>query len=252
MKKNKVFICGAGPGDPGLITVKGMNLIKNCDVVFYDRLVDKKIIDEIPENSEKIFVGRSVGDSPGHQDYTNRLMVTYARKGKKVLRLKGGDPFVFGRGAEEAEFLFNHDIKFEIVPGVTSAIGAAAYAGIPLTHRLFASSVVIVTGHEDPAKGEPTVNWGKIALAADTIVVLMGIETLPRIVSFLIKSGLRSDTNVAIIENATTIKHREIIGNLGNIVRKAENAKVKSPAVIIIGKVVTLQKKLGWFYKHYR
>jgi uroporphyrin-III C-methyltransferase len=250
MKANKVFICGAGPGDPGLITVKGMNLIKNCDVVFYDRLVDKRIIDEIPTKSEKIFVGRSAGDSPAHQDHTNRLMVNYARKGKKVIRLKGGDPFVFGRGAEEAEYLFKHDIKFEIVPGITSAIGASAYSGIPLTHRLFASSVAIVTGHEDPAKGEPTVDWGKIALAADTIVILMGIETLPRIISILMKSGLRTDTNVAVIENATTAKHREITGNLGNIVRKVENSKVKSPAIIIIGKVVTLQKKLGWFNKH--
>lgn len=246
MRMSKVFICGAGPGDPGLITVKAMELLKNCDVVFYDRLVSKEIIDQIPSKSERIFVGRSVGDAATHQDHTNKLMVAHANKGRRVLRLKGGDPFIFGRGAEEAEYLFKHNVKFEIVPGITSAIGSAAYAGIPLTHRRFSSSVAIVTGHEDPSKNEPSVNWGDLALAVDTLVILMGIEQLSQISCILINSGMKKSTEVAIIENGTTKKQREIIGNLGNIVRKAQSAKIEPPAIIIIGKVVSLQKKLAW------
>ncbi|HET7148295.1 MAG TPA: uroporphyrinogen-III C-methyltransferase [Candidatus Nitrosopolaris sp.] len=246
MKTNKVFICGAGPGDPELITVKAMKLLRSCDVVFYDRLVSKEIIDQIPSKSETIFVGRSVGDAASDQDYTNKLMVVHAKNGKSVLRLKGGDPFIFGRGAEEAEYLFKNNVKFEIVPGITSAIGSAAYAGIPLTHRRFASSVAIVTGHEDPSKKEPNVNWNELAFAVDTLVILMGVEQLSRIVSNLIKSGMKKSTEVAIIENGTTRKQREITGNLGNIVRKARTSKMKAPAVIIFGKVVSLHKKLAW------
>ncbi len=247
--KNKVFICGAGPGDPGLITVKAMKLIKNCDVVFYDRLVSKEIIDQIPSQSERIFVGRSVGDAATHQDHTNKLMVAHANKGRRVLRLKGGDPFIFGRGGEEAEYLFKHKVKFEIVPGITSAIGSAAYAGIPLTHRHFSSSVAIVTGHEDPTKNESSVKWSNLALSVDTLVILMGIEQLSQISSTLINSGMKKSTKVAIIENGTTKKQREIVGNLGNIVRKAQSAKIAPPAIIIIGNVVSLQKKLAWLNK---
>ena len=176
MKRNKVFICGAGPGDPGLITVKAMELIKNSDVVFYDRLVSKEIIDQIPSNSERIFVGRSVGDAATHQDHTNKMMVAHANEGRRVLRLKGGDPFIFGRGAEEAEYLIKHNVEFEIVPGITSAIGSAAYAGIPLTHRRISSSVAIVTGHEDPSKKGPSVHWSNLGVAVNTLVILMGIE----------------------------------------------------------------------------
>jgi uroporphyrin-III C-methyltransferase len=151
-KKGKVFICGAGPGDPKLITIRAMEVLNKCDVVLYDRLVCKELIDQIPGKSEKTYVGRSIGDSTAHQDITNDLMVDHAKNGKTVVRLKGGDPFIFGRGAEEAEYLFKHNIEFEIIPGITSAIGSAAYAGIPLTHRRFASSVIVVTGHEDPKK----------------------------------------------------------------------------------------------------
>jgi uroporphyrin-III C-methyltransferase len=247
--KNKVFICGAGPGDPGLITVKAMKLIRNCDVVFYDRLVSKEIIDQIPSQSERIFVGRSVGDAATHQDHTNKLMVAHANKGRRVLRLKGGDPFIFGRGGEEAEYLFKHKVKFEIVPGITSAIGSAVYAGIPLTHRHFSSSVAIVTGSEDPRKNESSVKWNNLALSVDTLVILMGIERLSQIRSTLINSGMKKSTKVAIIENGTTKKQREIVGNLGNIVRKAQSAKIAPPAIIIIGKVVSLQKKLAWLNK---
>ncbi|MDQ4102038.1 MAG: uroporphyrinogen-III C-methyltransferase, partial [Thermoproteota archaeon] len=175
MKNGKVFICGAGPGDPKLMTLRAMELLKTCDIILYDRLVGKEIIDQIPAGSEKAYVGRMVGDPDTHQDKTNELMTRYAKKGKDVLRLKGGDPFIFGRGAEEAEYLIEHGIGFEIVPGITSSIASPAYAGIPLTHRRYSSSVAIVTGHEDEKKNKLVVRWDKLAGAVDTIVILMGI-----------------------------------------------------------------------------
>lgn len=248
-KKGKVFICGAGPGDPKLITIRAIEALNNCDVVLYDRLVCKEIIDQIPVKSEKIYVGRSIGDSTTHQDITNDLMVKYAKSGKRVVRLKGGDPFIFGRGAEEAEFLFKNNIQFEIIPGITSAIGSAAYAGIPLTHRRFASSIAIVTGHEDPKKRESTVKWDTLAKTVNTIVILMGVEKLEYISHKLIKAGMSKESDVAIIENGTTKKQRIVKGNLSNIVEKAQEKEMKSPAIIIIGKVVSLQEKLAWFNK---
>jgi uroporphyrin-III C-methyltransferase len=245
----KVFLCGAGPGDPKLITVKAMELLKDCDVVLYDRLVSKDIINQIPAQSEKIYVGREVGDSTSHQDNTNIQMVRLAKEGKKVLRLKGGDPFIFGRGGEEAEFLFQNGVQFEIIPGISSAIAAAAYAGIPLTHRQFASSLAIVTGHEDGNKADSIVKWDRLANAADTIVILMGIESLEKICYSLINAGMSINTEIAIIESATLKTQRVISGNLMNILRKAEDSRIKPPAIIIIGKVVTLCKKIAWFGK---
>src|SRR5690606_35209694 len=209
MKKNKsgkVFICGAGPGDPKLITVRAMELLKTCDVVLYDRLVARELVDQIPASTEKVYVGRAVGDPTTHQDKTNELMAEYAKEGKQVLRLKGGDPFIFGRGAEEAEYLLKLGTEFEIVPGITSAIASPAYAGIPLTHRRHSSSVAIVTGHEDPEKDEPVVKWDKLAGAVDTIVVLMGIGQLDQISNELVKSGMKEDTPVAIVVSGTTEK----------------------------------------------
>jgi uroporphyrin-III C-methyltransferase len=152
MRSGIVFICGAGPGDPKLMSVRAMELLKSCNLVLYDRLVSKDIIDQISIKSVKIGVGSGIGELSTRQDNINKLMVKYAKRGKRVLRLKGGDPFIFGRGAEEAEYLDKHNVKFEIIPGITSALGSAAYAGIPLTHRRFASSVIVVTGHEDPKK----------------------------------------------------------------------------------------------------
>jgi uroporphyrin-III C-methyltransferase len=245
----KVFLCGAGPGDPKLITVKAVELMKACDVVLYDRLVSKDIINQIPAKSEKIYVGRAVGNSTTHQDNTNVQMVKLAKEGKKVLRLKGGDPFIFGRGGEEAEFLYQNGVQFEIVPGISSATGAAAYAGIPLTHRQYASSLAIVTGHEDDNKTESIVKWHKLANAADTVVILMGIENLERICYNLINSGMSTNTEIAIIENATLKTQRVVSGTLDDIIRKAKDSGVKPPAIIIIGKVVTLCKKIAWFGK---
>jgi uroporphyrin-III C-methyltransferase len=251
MKKSittgKVFICGAGPGDPKLITLKAIELLKTCGVVLYDRLVSEEIIAQIPPTSKKIYVGRATGDSTNHQDKTNDLMVRYANRGEKVLRLKGGDPFIFGRGGEEAEYLFQHNIKFEIIPGITSAIGSAVYAGIPLTHRQFSSSIAIVTGHESLHKDQRIVKWEKLANAVDTIVIMMGIGQLKQISSTLIKAGMNKNTQVAIVENGTTKKQRLVKGTLGNIVNKSNEAQIQPPAIIMIGKVISLQDKLAWY-----
>jgi uroporphyrin-III C-methyltransferase len=247
MKRGKVFICGAGPGDPKLMTLRGMELLKRCDIVLYDRLVGKEIIDQIPKGSEKVYVGRKVGDPTTHQDSTNELMVKYAKKGKDVLRLKGGDPFIFGRGAEEAEYLLKHGIEFEIVPGITSSIASPAYAGIPLTHRRYSSSVAIVTGHEDAKKDKLVVRWDKLAGAVDTIVILMGIAELDQISHNLINAGMKKSSKVAIVANGTTDKQRVITGTLGTIAKLTKKADIRPPAVIVIGQVAGLSNKLDWF-----
>ena len=244
--KSKVFIVGAGPGDPKLITLKAVEVIKSADAVLYDRLVSKKIIGMIPKKAEKVYVGRDVGNDYKHQNKTNELMLRYAKRKKNVVRLKGGDPFIFGRGGEEAEFLKHHKIKYEIVPGITSGIGSAEYSGIPLTHRDHASSVVFVTGHEDAKKTKEAVNWKKLAKAVDTIVIMMGLSRLEIICEKLISGGLEKKTPVAVIQNGTTDEHRMIKGNLLNISKKVEQARVKPPSIIIIGKVVDLSDKIGW------
>ncbi len=242
----KVFIVGAGPGDPKLITLKAVESIKSADVVLYDRLVSKKIVAMIPKRAEKMYVGRDVGDDYKHQNTTNDLMVQFAKKNKNVVRLKGGDPFIFGRGGEEAEFLRKHKVKYEIIPGITSGIGSAAYSGIPLTHREYASSVVFVTGHEDAKKTEGVVDWKKLAKAVDTIVIMMGLSRLDIISKKLISGGLSKNTPVAVIQNGTTDEHRMIKGTLLNISKKVSEAKVKPPTIVIVGKVVNLSDKIGW------
>ena len=242
----KVFIVGAGPGDPKLITLKAVESIKSADIVLYDRLVSKKIVAMIPKRAEKMYVGRDVGDDYKHQDTTNDMMVKFAKKNKIVVRLKGGDPFIFGRGGEEAEFLRKHKVKYEIIPGITSGIGSAEYSGIPLTHREYASSVVFVTGHEDAKKSEGVVDWKRLAKAVDTIVIMMGLSRLEIISKKLISGGLSKNTPVAVIQNGTTDEHRMIKGTLANISKKVSEAKIKPPSIIIVGKVVNLSDKIGW------
>lgn len=242
----KVFIVGAGPGDPKLITLKAVESIKSADIVLYDRLVSKKIVAMIPKRAEKMYVGRDVGDDYKHQDTTNDMMVKFAKKNKIVVRLKGGDPFIFGRGGEEAEFLRKHKVKYEIIPGITSGIGSAEYSGIPLTHRKFASSVVFVTGHEDAKKSEGVVDWKKLAKAVDTIVIMMGLSRIDIISKKLISGGLGKNTPVAVIQNGTTDEHRMIKGTLSNISKKISEAKIKPPSIIVVGKVVNLSDKIGW------
>jgi uroporphyrin-III C-methyltransferase len=249
MNSAKVFICGAGPGDPGLISVKGYRLLRKCDVVLYDRLVSKKLVDKIPSTIKKIYVGRESGKAAStHQSRTNKLMLTYVLKGKSVLRLKGGDPLIFGRGAEEAEFLRRHNIQFEIIPGISSAIAAPAYAGIPLTHRGYSSSVALITGHEDETKQHLDVNLKAVASAVDTIVVLMGVERIEEIVQNLRAGGLKGTTKVAIVEKGTMKDQRVIVGNLNTILKKVARYKVTSPAVIVVGRVVSFSRRLAWLY----
>jgi uroporphyrin-III C-methyltransferase len=244
--KGKVYIVGAGPGDPKLITLKAVDAIKNADVVLYDRLVSKGIISMIPKSAEKIYVGRDVGDDYKHQDSTNDLMLKFAKNKNKIVRLKGGDPFIFGRGGEEAEFLKAHKIKYELIPGITSGIGSAEYSGIPLTHRDYASSVVFVTGHEDAKKTKESVKWKKLAKSVDTIVIMMGLSRLETICKNLVAGGLDKKTPVAVIQNGTTSKHKMIKGNLSDISQKVHQAKIRPPSIIIIGKVVNLSEVIGW------
>ena len=244
--KGKVYIVGAGPGDPKLITLQAVDVIKKADLVLYDRLVSKGIISMIPRNAKKIYVGRDVGDDYKHQDSTNDLMLKFAKTKENIVRLKGGDPFIFGRGGEEAEFLKSHKIKFEIIPGITSAIGSAEYSGIPLTHRDHSSSVVFVTGHEDAKKTNQSVKWKKLATSVDTIVIMMGLSRLDIICKNLISGGLDKNTPVAVIQDGTTPKHRMVKGNLSDISHIVKQAKIKPPSIIIVGKVVNLSKTIGW------
>jgi uroporphyrin-III C-methyltransferase len=243
-----VYICGAGPGDPKLMTVRAMELLKNCDVILYDRLVGQEIIEQIPKSAERVYVGRAVGDPTTHQRRTNELMAKYAKKGKTVLRLKGGDPFIFGRGAEEAEYLLERQVPFEIIPGITSAIAGPAYAGIPLTHRRHSSAVVIATGHEGvDNKGDVSVDWKKLAGAVDTVVVMMGIGQLEQIAKDLMEGGMKGSTKIAIIENGTTEKQRVAMGTLATAARVAQKSGIKPPAIVVVGRVASLHEKIAWF-----
>jgi len=242
----KVYLVGAGPGDSKLITLRAVELLKKADVVLYDRLVSKKIISLIPKKAEKIYVGRAVGDDTTHQNTTNDLMVNYAKSKKNIVRLKGGDPIIFGRGGEEAEFLKEHNVKYEIVPGITSGIGSATYAGIPLTHRKHASSVVFVTGHEDPEKRKEAVKWKRLAKSVDTIVIMMGLSRIDFICKELIAGGMDRNTPVAVIQNGTTPKQKTVVGTLSNIAKIVKSNKMTPPTNIIIGKVVDLSKTIGW------
>ena len=242
----KVYLVGAGPGAPKLITLRAVELIKKADVVLYDRLVSKKILAMIPKRAVSIYVGREVGDDTTHQENTNELMVKYAQLKKSVVRLKGGDPIIFGRGGEEAEFLKSFNVKYEIIPGITSGIGSATYAGIPLTHRQFASSVVFVTGHEDPEKKTEVVKWKKLAKSVDTIVIMMGLSRIEVISRKLIEGGMDKNMPVAVIQNGTTSKQKMVKGTISNIANKIKRNQIKPPTNIIIGRVVDLSDIIGW------
>ena len=242
----KVYLVGAGPGDPKLITLRAVELIKKADVVLYDRLVSKKILAMIPKRAVSIYVGREVGDDTTHQENTNELMVKYAQLKKSVVRLKGGDPIIFGRGGEEAEFLKSFNVKYEIIPGITSGIGSATYVGIPLTHRQFASSVVFVTGHEDPEKKTEVVKWKKLAKSVDTIVIMMGLSRIEVISRKLIEGGMDKNMPVAVIQNGTTSKQKILKGTISNIANKIKRNQIKPPTNIIIGRVVDLSDIIGW------
>lgn len=247
MSKGKVYLVGAGPGDPDLLTVKAQKILAQADVVVYDRLVARQLLRLLPKQVEEIYVGKSSGAHPIPQDEIHKILVSKAKQGKLVVRLKGGDPFLFGRGGEEAQKLRKARVKFEVVPGITSALAVPAYAGIPVTHRNYASSIAIVTGHEDLKKRGRLVNWKKLATSVDTIIVLMGVERLQSILKSLIEGGCDSKTHVAIIERGTTKHQRVTVGSIEHMAKQAIEHRIKPPAVIVIGDVVKLQRELSWF-----
>ncbi len=246
--RGKVYLVGAGPGDPGLITVSGLERIRSADVIVYDRLVSPRLLEYAPTDAELIYVGKVPGAEGGHdQEAINQTLIDNAREGRNVVRLKGGDPFVFGRGGEEAEALRSAGIEFEVVPGVTSAVAVPAYAGIPVTHRGVASSFAVITGHEDPAKGETAIGWSHLATAVDTLVFLMGVKNLPDIVSQLTSSGRPPETPVAVVQQGTTPEQRTVTGTLADIVELVDQAGISPPAIAVVGEVVGLRDTVAWF-----
>ncbi len=244
----KVYLVGAGPGDPGLLTIKGKVLLESADVVIYDALVSAEILAIVSERAEKIDAGKRMGRHSLLQHETTELMIAKARTNAVVVRLKGGDPFIFGRGGEEMEDLVAAGIAVEVVPGVTSGIAAPAYAGIPLTHRNYSSSVIFVTGHEMAGKYRPGVNWHAIAHSAETIVVYMGVHNLDRISQELITAGLAGTTPIALVRWGTTPKQQELIATLATVVERVELAQFSAPSIAIIGNVVELHEILGSHY----
>lgn len=242
-----VYLVGAGPGDPGLLTIKGMECIQKAAVLVYDRLVNPELLKYAPEDCEMIYVGKSPDRHTLRQEEINQLLVDKAKEKGTVTRLKGGDPFVFGRGGEEAETLRENNIPFEIVPGISSSIAAPAYAGIPVTHRDCASSFAVITGHEDPEKSTSSINWENLAKGVDTLVFLMGVGNLKYIVENLTKYGKKPTTPVALVRWGTTKKQQTLVGTLETIVDLVAQKGFTSPAVTIVGEVVSLRDTLKWF-----
>ena len=242
-----VYLVGAGPGDPGLITVRGLECVGKAQVLVYDRLASPQLLAAAGEGAELIYVGKSAHQHALSQDEINALLVRKAQDGKIVVRLKGGDPFVFGRGGEEAEVLVEAGIPFEVVPGVTSAVAVPAYAGIPVTHRGYTSTLAIITGHEDPTKDSGDIDWAKISTGAGTLVFLMGVGNLPLIVESLIKNGRSPDTPAAVISWGTEPRQRTVTGRLDEIAEKVRQAAITPPAVTVVGEVVHLRERLRWF-----
>jgi uroporphyrinogen III methyltransferase / synthase len=247
MQMGKVYLVGAGPGDPGLLTIRGKACLERADVVLYDHLANPALLDYAPPHAERIYVGRCGRGAYRPQEEIHRLLIQKVEEGKRVVRLKGGDPFVFGRGGEEAEVLAEQSVPFEIVPGVTSAVAVPAYAGIPVTHRTLASTVTFVTGHEDPSKGGTVLEWPRLATVDGTLVFLMGAKNLPTIVQRLMEEGKSADTPIALIQWGTYPKQRTVVGVLADIVAKAEAANVQPPTIIVIGAVVQLREHMNWF-----
>ncbi|MBM3942101.1 MAG: uroporphyrinogen-III C-methyltransferase [SAR202 cluster bacterium] len=247
MTNAKVFLVGAGPGDPGLITVKGLRCLQQAQVVVYDRLLDPSLLQSVSPQAEQVFVGKARGRQALTQEQINQLLVDRAKAGKTVVRLKGGDPFVFGRGGEEALALVQHGIPFEVVPGVTSAIAAAAYAGIPVTHRRVATCFTVVSGSEDPSKPESVIPWDVLARTGGTLVVLMGWNALENILRTLGQQGMAADTPVALVQWGTWPQQRTVIGALNVVASKGREAGLEPPVLAIIGPVVRLREQLQWF-----
>jgi uroporphyrin-III C-methyltransferase len=240
----KVYLVGAGPGDPGLMTIKGKTLLEHADVVIYDALVSPPILEMINPQAERIDAGKRRGRHSKLQDETNQLLIKKAQSHAVVVRLKGGDPFVFGRGGEEMEALIQAGIAVEVIPGVTSGIAAPAYAGIPVTHRDYSSSVTFVTGHEVAGKYRPQINWTAIAQGSETIVIYMGVHNLPNILPELLAGGLLPETPIALIRWGTLPDQSQLIGTLETIVEQIEESQFEAPAIAVIGRVVDLHSSL--------
>jgi len=242
----KVYLVGAGPGHPDLITLRGRDCIRKADVIIYDYLASPFFLKYASETAELLYVGKKEGHHTLPQPEINDLIIQKARQGLTVIRLKGGDPFIFGRGGEEAEALVKENIPFEVVPGVTSAIAAPAYAGIPLTHRDFTSTLAFVTGHENPTKKESNINWEALAKGIGTIVFFMGVKNLPHITRNLREHGMPSDTPVGLIRWGTTPRQLTVTGTLDTIVERVKAAGLKAPAITVVGRVVKLRETLKW------
>ncbi|MCL7487309.1 MAG: uroporphyrinogen-III C-methyltransferase [Desulfobulbaceae bacterium] len=246
----KVYLVGAGPGDPGLITLRGKFLLERAEVVVYDYLANKKLLQHAPSTAQLVYVGKKGGGLHAYtQEGINKLLVEHGKAGKIVVRLKGGDPFIFGRGAEEIEELVAAGIPFEVVPGVTSATAAATYAGIPITHRGYTASVAFITGHEDPTKKESNIRWDKLATGAGTLVIFMGIKNLPIIMAKLIENGRDPKTPVAVVRWASTPEQHSVEGTLETITEVVREAGIKPPALVVVGEVVKLRKTIDWYEK---
>ncbi len=246
-RPGKVFLVGAGPGDPGLLTLKGKECLEQADVVLYDYLANSVLLEHAPATAQRIYVGRRGRGQYQDQADINRLLIERAKDGNVVVRLKGGDPFVFGRGGEEAEAVAAAGIDFDIVPGVTAAVAVPAYAGIPVTHRTLASTVTFVAGHEDPTKPAALLEWPKLASASGTLVFMMGMKNLPVIVGRLLSEGRPRETPVAAIRWGTKAAQQTIVGTLADIVARAEAAHLEPPTAIVVGEVVRLRGQLNWF-----
>ncbi|MBX3672162.1 MAG: uroporphyrinogen-III C-methyltransferase [Burkholderiales bacterium] len=244
-RRGEVFLVGTGPGDPDLLTVKAHRLIREAEVVLYDNLVSEEIMALVPPAAERIYVGKKRADHAMRQEAINELLVSLAHMGRRVLRLKAGDPFIFGRGGEEIETLSASGVRFEVVPGITAALGAAAYAGIPLTHRDHAQSCVFVTGNTQD--GELNVDWAAIVRPRQTVVIYMGFQNLDELCRELVAHGLPPRTPAAMVQQATTSAQRVVSADLATLAQRAREAGLKPPTLIIVGEVVRLRERLEWF-----
>jgi uroporphyrinogen III methyltransferase / synthase len=250
IKSGKVYLVGAGPGDPSLITLRGAALLEKAEVVVYDYLASQKLLRYVPRKAEYIYAGKKGGGVHTHsQEEINQILVDRALQGKIVVRLKGGDPFIFGRGGEELQELVKAGVDFEAVPGVTSASAAATYAGVPITHRGYTSSVAFITGHEDPTKEDSNLAWDKISTGIGTLVFYMGIKNLDSITKNLMENGRDPKTPVAVVRWASSSKQQSLVGTLDTIAGKVKEEKLKPPAIVVVGDVVGLRDKLNWFEK---